>query len=463
MKKALFVFLFPVLIFSRANVTVVPGADPIKFYLGNYPYADMVGPTNMPALTLRLASDLNALCYKNSTGDLFKIYSSDVDSSFIPYANSSSRFGNSLLKKIDYNRFGFINYVDGGGAQPPHLVFYDSSYNEGGTGNDGSMISFIQKKSIFDSCNGYYDEPVAQFQLRLLNDGVAKRSHTQFVFKTYGCGMGYKTHWSVMDSSGQLVLNDSTYLDARPWLPVWIKHGGLKIADSLIVGSLSSNNKLTYINSSGKLDTTGVTHYGDATIFPGAIWGDSSYSGIAISNLGSGARQTLIAAGGSWTSDYGAYINLTGNGDQDSTGSALIKAGSHGNINLSGDSLIFHLEDTSDGLSNVRKDLIVRRETGLGYDDTNTVFIEAARSDKSVLRIQGGKGSSTGQGMIQLGNEESNRVDIFADTVSIDGLVVDNIKIGENFGGDIINKIFKANDTLFIISASDTFFLETKK
>ena len=81
MKNILFfVFVCIALLYGRANVTVVSGADPIKFYLGNYPYTDMIGLTNMPALTLRLATDLDALCFKNSDGDLFKLLRDASDS-----------------------------------------------------------------------------------------------------------------------------------------------------------------------------------------------------------------------------------------------------------------------------------------------------------------------------------------------------------------------------------------------
>lgn len=56
-----------------ANVTVIVGATEIRFYFGNYTYAEMVGAANMPALTMRLATDQDAICFKNAAGTLFKL------------------------------------------------------------------------------------------------------------------------------------------------------------------------------------------------------------------------------------------------------------------------------------------------------------------------------------------------------------------------------------------------------
>lgn len=402
MKKLIFVFLLPLMVFSRANVTQISGADTIKFYLANYPYADMVGPTNMPALTLRLATDLNALCYKNASGDLYKIFSSDVDSLFVP-VGSSSNYINSSLKN------DFWQTTQHSGSYVYGITYYQNPiYSLRDTSGD------VTDMYDLGFANGYLHGPKLMFNCvgTQLNDSV------EYAWIEYARPRGDLTHgvFRMVVANSSLNVLDSFFIYHT--LNKTLKIGALNFN----VNYLSSDNKFIYTNSSGKLDTTGVKHYGDATIFPGSIWCDSAHSGIGISNLGSGAKATYVAGGGDWSSDYGAYLQLVGNGDQDSTGYALLKAGALDGVRLSGDSIIIHLWDTIDGLSSVKKDLVIHHQGGLGYEDSNTVFLSASRSDNSVLAIQGGKGSSSTYGTIQLGNEESNRIYISADTIGVSGL-----------------------------------------
>lgn len=53
------------------NVTIIPGADQVDWYLGNYTYANVV--SDMAALKFKLATDLDAFAFKNAAGTTFKI------------------------------------------------------------------------------------------------------------------------------------------------------------------------------------------------------------------------------------------------------------------------------------------------------------------------------------------------------------------------------------------------------
>lgn len=54
-----------------ANITVIPGADPVDFYLGNYNYADIL--TDMDPLKFHWAVDRDSLIVKNAAGTTFDI------------------------------------------------------------------------------------------------------------------------------------------------------------------------------------------------------------------------------------------------------------------------------------------------------------------------------------------------------------------------------------------------------
>lgn len=74
-----------------ANVTVISGAEQIGFYLRNYTWANMV--SDMPALTLGEATDLDKPVYCNTAGDPKKLMidgsgSGNMSVSRVPYTNS---------------------------------------------------------------------------------------------------------------------------------------------------------------------------------------------------------------------------------------------------------------------------------------------------------------------------------------------------------------------------------------
>jgi hypothetical protein len=93
MKKAiLFLLSIVSMLFAINNETNVTGATGVQFYLRNYSYANLV--LGMPTLSIGLATDNNRLCYKNSTGTLYKVLldgsgATNTPANRIFYSNSS--------------------------------------------------------------------------------------------------------------------------------------------------------------------------------------------------------------------------------------------------------------------------------------------------------------------------------------------------------------------------------------
>lgn len=107
--KTYLILLFALCNFLCAapNTTTVDGATSVRFYLRNYAYSLM--PSNLPVLSMGLATDVNRLVYKNSSGTLYKILNDASGAANTPqgrlfYADASGSAGSSANLSFDGTR-----------------------------------------------------------------------------------------------------------------------------------------------------------------------------------------------------------------------------------------------------------------------------------------------------------------------------------------------------------------------
>jgi hypothetical protein len=296
------------------------------------------------------------------------------------------------------------------------------------------------------------------------------------VYNPYG---RKKWHLSIYSVTGQLVLNDTvTVSDSlRPWLPVLIKHGGLKVSGktildttpsasglnivlgkssatgdtvvSISIDSLSSmvipphnvtpgqipmsNGSTTFRNTGTTVDT--VT--GDMHLYGDLILGDTLYTGVTASIHGHGNASDVdkdslvinVSSSSLGQSTRGAAIRLSGN-ESYLHGNAVLEAGDSGSVLTGGNTIQIHLDHPSDtgisGTPTFKTDLMIGRDS-LDVTDTAQVAIYGGqRTANSAFKIYGGRGSSTTKSSIYLGNKISNRMDLSADTINLNGVTTAN-------------------------------------
>lgn len=140
------------------NVTVIPGADQIDFYLGNYTYAAITA--DMEILKIKLATDLNRLVYKNAAGTSYKILTDA-----------------STTTNAPINGIFFANSV--GAAITSSLFIYDIS-----TGRLGVAIaspdSRLHVNGTIESIGGFNDNVYYSSGWKYSGNGVG--------YSLYGAG-----------------------------------------------------------------------------------------------------------------------------------------------------------------------------------------------------------------------------------------------------------------------------------